>query len=397
MKINPKLTELWNTHAKEWRDPAQVTSQWQEAVDFDNQLLRYTVQGDFCDILAELKITLLVTREYEHLVMAIGHSGKNIDFTFQPIPHPSGLAVDRKKNIVYIASTRNPNQIYEYEPVTRKLKRQDQPAETSGNPLIPVRSRYYPGCMYFHDLALLDNTLYANAVAHNAIVKLDDHGSYERIWWPKCLDDKGDEAFTLNYLQLNSIAGENNFQNSFFSASTDRVLLKRRPGQKSFSVDKRGVIFSAETREPYVTGLTRPHSARIHHNKLWVDNSGYGEFGYCENGQLQPITTLSGWTRGLCLIDNIAFVGTSRVIPKFSHYAPGLIVEKSRCGIHAIDITTGRILGSLLWPYGNQIFAIDWISRQHSTGFPFKVGKRATQREKQLFYAFETQRIHSRS
>jgi len=129
----------------------------------------------------------------------------------------------------------------------------------------------------------------------------------------------------------------------------------------------------------------------LYNGRIWVDNSGYGEFGFADNDVFTPIARLPGWTRGLCFHDRIAFVGTSRVIPRFRQYAPGLDVDASLCGVHAVDIESGQVLGSLVWPYGNQIFAIDWISSQVASGFPFPVGaKRATAREKVLFYVFKT-------
>lgn len=105
-----------------------------------------------------------------------------------------------------------------------------------------------------------------------------------------------------------------------------------------------------------------------------VDNSGYGELGSADQGRFEPVVRLSGWTRGLCFHEQIAFVGTSRVIPRFRHYAPGLDVDASVCGVHAIDVKTGGALGSLLWPAGNQISAIDWVANGVASGFLFAAG-----------------------
>ena len=44
-------------------------------------------------------------------------------------------------------------------------------------------------------------------------------------------------------------------------------------------------------------------------------NSGYGELGFVSDGRLEVVARLSGWTRGLCIVGDVAFVGTSRVIP----------------------------------------------------------------------------------
>ena len=388
-----ELNALWARHHAEWRDPSQVASQWQEAADTDPTLLQYSVRGNWWEMLANAGITLLVTREYEHLVMAlrIGEGGKP-DISYFRLPHPSGLVADRDRNIVYLASTRNPNQIYDFMPVRRLLPRLDVKSdEKVGSPLVPVRSRFLPGCLYMHDLALIDGELHANSVGQNAIVRLGADGCHERVWWPHCVETENDPVFGQNHIQLNSIAAGSDLASSYFSASCDKISA-RRPGHQNFPVDKRGVLFSGKTREPMARGLTRPHSARLHTDKVWVDNSGYGELGFAEDGKFIPVAVLPGWTRWLCFHKQIAFVGTSRVIPRFRQYAPGLDVEASVCGIHAVDLQSGKIVGSLIWPYGNQIFAIDFLSNPVTSGFPFRVGaKRALTREKKLFYAFLTE------
>ena len=112
---------------------------------------------------------------------------------------------------------------------------------------------------------------------------------------------------------------------------------------------------------------------------------------WLENGRFVTVARLPGWTRGLTFHGRIAFVGTSRVLPRFRQYAPGLDVDRSHCGIHAVDTVSGRVLGSLLWPWGNQIFAVDGVPVAFASGFPFTAGaRRAARRETRLFYAFVT-------
>ncbi|HMV49380.1 MAG TPA: DUF4915 domain-containing protein [Blastocatellia bacterium] len=384
------LDSLWARHHAEWRDQAQVVSQWREAAETDPRLLKHKVRGQWWETLAECGITLLVTREYEHLAMAMRCGQNGPEVSYLRLPHPSGLVADKASGRVYIASTRNPNQVYEMLPVRELMPRLDVKLEPLANcPLMPLRTRFYPGSLYMHDLALINGVLHANAVGQNAIVRLREDGCYERVWWPRCIETESGPVFGQNHIQLNSIAAGGKLKESYFSASAEKVSA-RRPGHRNFPVDKRGVIFSGATREPIAGGLTRPHSARLHENRVWVDNSGYGEVGVAEQGRFEPVARLSGWTRGLCFHRRIAFVGTSRVIPRFRQYAPGLDVDSSVCGVHALELETGRVLGSLLWPAGNQIFALDWLPAQATSGFPFPVaGKRGTEREKMLFYAFQ--------
>ena len=383
-----ELDASWARHHAEWREPAQIASHWEQASQTDPGLLKHRVRGDWWELLDRLAITLFVTREYEHLVVALNVSEGKPRVSFFRLPHPSGLVFDRSQSRLHIASTRNPNQVFDFEPVDRLEHRLDVALDPLvGRPLVPVSTRFYPGSTYLHDLALVDGELYGNAVGHNAVVRLGA-GQPEHVWWPRCIDIPRGPLFGQNHLQLNSIAAGASLQESFFSASTDQPST-RRPGHRNFPVDGRGVLFAGDTREPIVRGLTRPHSARLHRRSLWVANSGYGELGVVRKGSLESVTTLPGWTRGLCLRAGVAFVGTSRVIPRFRRYAPGLDLETSRCALHAVDVRSGKVLGSLTWPLGNQIFAVDWAPRGKTSGFPFVVGRRGlSSKSKKLFYAY---------
>jgi uncharacterized protein (TIGR03032 family) len=235
---------------------------------------------------------------------------------------------------------------------------------------LPVLARYLPGCLYVHDLALIGGQLVANAVGLNAVVQLGAGGGFEPVWWPRCLDTDKGPRLDRNYLQLNSIAPGATLRDSYFSASAAQPS-RRRPGHLNFPVDGRCVIFSGATREVMGTGLTRPHSARLHAGTVWVDNSGYGEVGRIVAGRFEPVLKLGGWTRGLFFVGRLAFVATSRILARYRHYAPGLDPEHCETGVHAVEIATGRVLGSLLWPHGNQIFAIEGLDRRVSPGLPF--------------------------
>jgi uncharacterized protein (TIGR03032 family) len=375
----------WAEQDGRWRDPAQVASQWEEASAVRPQLLRHSVSGDWWEALEATRSTLLVSREYEHLLIAICVEDGAPRITFMPLPHPSGIAYDRERGVVHVAATRNPNQVYELAPVTRTLPGGGQPVRA--RPLIPRRSQFLPGALYIHDLAMIGKSLHANAVGENAVVRLDRDGGFERVWWPRCIERRGRPAFDRNYLQLNSIAAGPNLRSSFFSASADGISA-RRPGHRNFPVDGRGVIFSGRTREPMARGLTRPHSARLERGRLWVGNSGYGEVGIVASGRFEPLARLPGWTRGLCFKGRTLFVATSRVIPRFRHYAPGLDLERSVCAVHALDARSGEVLGSIRWPRGNQVFSLELVPQGLSLGFPFSRAGRQPEHIKDLYYGF---------
>lgn len=373
------LEDLWTVHGRAWRDPEAVAAHWTEAADVNPRLLQTRERGAFWEELERLGIVLLISREYEHFVMGLSTREGRPHATYLALPHPSGVAVDPTGPRVVVASTRNPNQVVELQAV--------EDPDSGDSVLMPRSATFHPGRLYLHDLVFVGGQLHGNATGINAVVRLDGAVAAEPVWWPRAIEQEGVPDLTRNTVQLNSIAAGDSLEKSFFSASAARVSA-RRPGHRNFPVDGRGVVFSGASREPVCTGLTRPHSARLGGGRLWVDNSGYGELGVVEDGCFEPVTRLPGWTRGLCLVDDVAIVGTSRVLPRFRQYAPGLDERRSECAVHVIDVRTGAVRGSLRWPEGNQIFAVERLPRGAGLGFPFSGGRRSPARVRSLFYGF---------
>ncbi len=361
---------LWDLQKTSLRDPREIWTCREQIAGLHPNSLKFRAQKQFVELLANLGITLFVSREYENLLISIYSNGERLIQRYTPIAHPSGIACDRENDLMYVASTRNPNVIYEFTSSGEGLANRSKHTFLDQKLMVVARKKYYPGLYYFHDLALISGELFANAVGLNGVIKIN-MGHYKAepiVWHPKCIEDiNGCPRTEANYIQLNSIAGADSIEGSYFSASSDSISV-RRPGHLNYPVDGRGVIISGKTRETVATGLTRPHSARLADGKIWVANSGYGEFGFINGDSFEPIIKLNGWTRGVCIYGNIAFVATSRVIPRYRHYAPGLNGIVDQCGMYAISLKTGATIGNVVWPSGNQVFAIDYIAQKRTNG-----------------------------
>jgi uncharacterized protein (TIGR03032 family) len=97
------------------------------------------------------------------------------------------------------------------------------------------------------------------------------------------------------------------------------------------------------------TGLSMPHSPRLHQGKLWLLNSGTGEFGIVDpkTGRFQSIAFCPGYLRGLSFIADYAVVGLSK--PRENRTFTGLPLDEAlahrnaeaQCAIYVIDLRTG--------------------------------------------------------
>ncbi len=116
-----------------------------------------------------------------------------------------------------------------------------------------------------------------------------------------------------------------------------------------------GCVIDVANDEVITTGLSMPHSPRWYRGKLWLLNSGTGEFGYVNlnDGSFEGIAFCPGYLRGFALSGNFAIVGVSK--PRNNKTFSGLKLDENlmaknasaRCGLLVIDLRSGDIVHSL--------------------------------------------------
>lgn len=116
-----------------------------------------------------------------------------------------------------------------------------------------------------------------------------------------------------------------------------------------------GCIIDIDSNEIVLAGLSMPHSPRWYNDKLWLLNSGTGQFGYADidSGTFQAIAFCPGYQRGLAFHNNFAIVGISE--SRHTKTLSGLPLDDflaakdttARCGLLVIDLKSGDIVHSL--------------------------------------------------
>jgi len=113
-----------------------------------------------------------------------------------------------------------------------------------------------------------------------------------------------------------------------------------------------GIVIDVGSNEIILRGLSMPHSPRWHQGKLWLLNSGTGDFGYVdmEARRFVPVAFCPGYMRGLSFHGDYALVGLSR--PRHNKTFSGLPLDdklksrnaEPRCGIQVIDLRSGDVV-----------------------------------------------------
>jgi uncharacterized protein (TIGR03032 family) len=177
----------------------------------------------------------------------------------------------------------------------------------------------------------------------NCISTVSDGYSFKPIWKPSFISRlAAEDRCHLNGMAL--VGGTPAFVTAVSrSDSADGWRDRRVNG---------GIIIDVASGEIITTDLSMPHSPRVHDGKLWVLNSGTGEFGHIDrtNGKFEPLAFVPGFARGLCFVGQHAIIGLS--LARQDRTFNGLPLDDAllakdadpRCGLAVIDLLTGDMV-----------------------------------------------------
>ena len=213
---------------------------------------------------------------------------------------------------------------------------------------------YVTGDLDIHDIALAQaegqdsNTqklIFVNTL-FSCLATISETHSFIPVWQPPFISKLAAE----DRCHLNGLAVRDGLARYVTAVSQSDVADGWR--------DKRvngGCVIDVQSNEILLTGLSMPHSPRWYRDKLWLLNSGTGEFGYAdlERGKFEPVAFCPGYQRGLAFHGDFAVVGISQ--PRHNKTFSGLPLDeqllaknaKPRCGLLVIDLRTGDVVHSL--------------------------------------------------
>lgn len=206
------------------------------------------------------------------------------------------------------------------------------------------RVGYTTGDVDTHDVAVEGSgRVVFISTSLSCLATLSETRSLKPIWQPPFISKLAPE----DRCHLNGLALERGRARYVTAVSTADVADGWRDHR-----DGGGVVIDIGSDEIIATGLSMPHSPRWYKGRLWVLNSGTGEFGYIDlaEGCFVPVVFCPGFLRGLVFAGNHAVVGLSG--PRDNCDFGGLALDGSlrernaqaRCGLQIIDLATGSVV-----------------------------------------------------
>jgi uncharacterized protein (TIGR03032 family) len=205
------------------------------------------------------------------------------------------------------------------------------------------------GCGGFNGILrpIFINTLY------NCLATISETASFRPLWRPKFIS----ELVPEDRCHLNGLAMDGTRPAFVTAVSRSDVA----DGWRDRRQDG-GILVDVATNEVVANGFSMPHSPRLYDGKLWLLNSGTGEFGTVDinDGKFTPVCFCPGYARGLAFIGQYAAIGLSR--PRQGQSFSGLTLDErlaqkdtiARCGVVIVDLRSGHL--------------VEWLRFEHTIG-----------------------------
>ncbi|NEP56266.1 MAG: TIGR03032 family protein [Symploca sp. SIO2G7] len=236
------------------------------------------------------------------------------------------------------------------------------------------RIGYTTGDLDIHDIAVdsRGRVIFVSTLL-NCLATVSQHNSCTPLWHPPFISQVvNEDRCHLNGLAM--VEGQPRYVTAVSQSDVvDGWRDKRRDG---------GCVIDVLSNEVLLTGLSMPHSPQYYQGKLWLLNSGTGEFGYVdlEAGKFEPVTFCPGYLRGLAFWEDFAIVGLSKPRAGDKTFS-GLALDEQlvakdtepRCGLMVIDLNSGAIVhwlrleGVITELYGVQV--LPGVQRPMALGF----------------------------
>lgn len=224
------------------------------------------------------------------------------------------------------------------------------------------RIGYTTGDLDIHDIAVVptlsqdtldgDKVIFVNTL-FSCLATLSDRYSFTPLWQPPFISKlAAEDRCHLNGLAI--VEGQPRYVTAISQSDVAAGWRERRQNG--------GCVVDVQSNQVILTGLSMPHSPRFYpapsphtgemtQGRLWLLNSGTGEFGYVdtERGAFEPVAFCPGYLRGMAFWGKFAIVGLSK--PRRNKTFSGLALDEllaahdaaPRCGLMVIDLHSGDI------------------------------------------------------
>jgi uncharacterized protein (TIGR03032 family) len=301
--------------------------------------VNYEHSLNLAPLLEHLRVTLLIsTYQAGKLVVVSAREGKP-DFSFHSFERSMGVAVRPDRLAV---GARAEIWLMRSAPdIAARL------GERGYDACYLTRAAHYTGDVQVHEMAWVGDELWLVNTLFSCLCTLHDNFSFVPRWKPPFITELAAE----DRCHLNGMAlADGKPRYVTLLAETNEAR-----GWRPHKVTG-GCLMDLASNQVMARGFAMPHSPRVANGRLWLLDSGRGRLVTVDpkDGRVETVTDLPGYTRGLALTREAAFVGLSR-IRETSTFGGVPIAEKRdqlKCGVGIVELQTGNLAALLEFKSG---------------------------------------------
>lgn len=220
-----------------------------------------------------------------------------------------------------------------------------------------TRSAHFTGEIAVHELAWSGGTLWAVNTLFSCLCTIEPTTSFVPRWKPPFVSALAAE----DRCHLNGFA----LRDGLPKIATAMARTDTQGGWRPSKATS-GVLLDVPGGEAIAGGLCMPHSPRFHAGRIWLLDSGTGRLVLVApaRGSVETVAVLPGYTRGLAMVGQFAFVGLSRI--RETSTLGGIPIAEDRsalkCGVAVVDLTSGKQMALLEFHSGvEEIFDVQLL------------------------------------
>jgi uncharacterized protein (TIGR03032 family) len=301
--------------------------------------LAFTGSRQFTSWLAEHQLSLSFSTYQAGKLFFVGLSeGAQLSIFERTFARCMGLGLDPDTQALWVASL---FQVWRFENALQP----GQEYQGYDRVFVP-QVGYTTGDVDAHDIAVdRQGPVFVNTL-FSCLARLSERYSFEPFWQPPFISKlAAEDRCHLNGLALRD------------RECAYVTCVSRTDANEGWREHREagGIVIDVHSNEIVSEGLSMPHSPRWHRDRLWILNSGQGEFGYVdlESGRFEPVAFCPGYLRGLSFHGDFALVGLSK--PRRDQSFEVLALQQkladknveARCALQVVDLRTGDIVHEL--------------------------------------------------
>lgn len=311
--------------------------------------VNYEHSHDLARVLEKLNASLLISTYQAGKLAVLGAQRRKLSVSLHNFDRPMGVAIDPSGDTIAVAAR---NKVW-FLRNDRHIAASLEPVGEWGACFL-TRSAQVTGEIQAHQMAWTGKELWVVNTLFSCLCTLDPNYSFVPRWRPPFISALAPEdRCHLNGLAL--VDGRPKYVTAMAESDT-------AGGWRPDKVET-GCLIDIETRQVVARGFAMPHSPHVHLGQIWLLDSGRGALVRVDpqTGRVKTTARFPGYTRGLAMIGDLAFVGLSKIRETSTFGGVPIAENRARlkCGVAVVNVQTGELVGQFEFTSGvDEIFDV---------------------------------------